>query len=298
MIPDLTFDTVKGIVLTVLKCIADRISPGIIVRGKMEETKRAILVVSFGTSYEETRKKTIEKIEEDVRKAYSRWGVYRAWTSGMICKRILKRDGIFIPNVQQALEQMMDDGVREVVVQPTHVMNGIENDRMIADITRVQDRFERIIVSEPLLSGKKDCDQVIQAVACEIPVKKNESLVLMGHGTEHHANTVYAALDYQFKDMGYSNIHMGTVESYPTFDSVLKQVNEQKPERVILAPFMIVAGDHANNDLFGSDEDSWKSRFESAGYEVICFRKGLGEYPGVRSILLKHLQAAAGTLEV
>lgn len=265
---------------------------------KKEMKKRAILVVSFGTSYEETRKKTIDKIEEDIQNAYPQWRVYRAWTSGMICKRLLERDGVFVPNVPQAMEQMAADGVEEVVVQPTHVMNGIENDRMTADIMCSRDKFKKIVISEPLLSGKRDCDQVIHAVACSISVKAQEALVLMGHGTEHHANSIYAALDYQFKDMGYPNIHMGTVENYPPFESVLKQVNEQKPERVILAPFMIVAGDHANNDLFGADEDSWKSRFEEAGYEVVCVPKGLGEYPGVRSILLGHLRTAIGALAV
>lgn len=257
----------------------------------------AILVVSFGTSYEETRKKTIDRIENEIQEAYPQYRLYRAWTSGMIRRKILKRDGIRIPDVKGAMEQMRLDGIENVVVQPTHVLNGVENDLMTEAVLSYEGQFNRIAIGAPLLTSQEDNDRIVQVIADELRPGENEALVLMGHGTEHFANSVYAALDYQFKDMGYSNIFMGTVEAYPAFESVLKQVNKMKPQKVILAPFMIVAGDHATNDLSGDEEDSWKSRFEKEGYMVECILKGLGEYEGVRKLFLDHVAVAAERLE-
>ena len=259
--------------------------------------KRAILVVSFGTSYEETRKKTIDCIEQEIRQQYPEDKVYRAWTSKIIRKKIEKRDGIVIPDVKGALQQMAQDGVEEVIVQPTHVLNGIENDLMTEEVMSFQGQFDHIIVGAPLLTSQEDKDDVVRAVTDTLCPSSEEALVLMGHGTEHYANSVYAALDYQFKDIGYKNIFMGTVESYPSFESLLRQVGKLQPERVVLAPFMIVSGDHAINDMSGDGEDSWKSRFEQAGYQVRCIQKGLGEYPQVRRILLKHVAVSVSKLE-
>ena len=134
---------------------------------------------------------------------------------------------------------------------------------------------------------------MIRAVAEELSPDESEALVLMGHGTTHFANSIYAALDYQFKDMGYSNIFLGTVEAYPSLVSLMKQVHAYNPEKVVLAPFMIVAGDHAKNDLSSEDEDSWRSQFEKEGFQVECLLKGLGEYPAVRQLFLKHVNEAA-----
>ncbi|MCD7954403.1 MAG: sirohydrochlorin cobaltochelatase [Lachnospiraceae bacterium] len=258
----------------------------------MSESKKAILVVSFGTSYEETRKKTIDRIEECVRERFPAWKVYRAWTSGMIRQKIEKRDGIKIPDVKRALIQMAADGMTEVVVQPTHVLNGIENDQMQETVKACRHLFSKVETGKPLLTTREDNRRMIQIVVREMEPKPDEALVLMGHGTEHYANSIYAALDYQFKDMGYPNIFMGTVEAYPALDSLIRQVKEKGLEKVILAPFMIVAGDHAENDLAGADEDSWKSRFEKAGFEVTCVLRGLGEYPGVRELFLDHVLEA------
>lgn len=258
----------------------------------MSEIRKAILVVSFGTSYEDTRRKTIDQIEADMQAQFPDYRVYRAWTSGMIRRKIEKRDGVRIPDVAGAMEQMAAENVEEVIVQPTHVMNGIENDQMLKDVASRKHLFVRIAVGAPLLTAHEDSVRVVRLVAKELQPKKDEALVLMGHGSEHYANAIYAALDYQFKDMGYPNIFMGTVEAYPAFDSLLKRIREQNPRRVVLAPFMIVAGDHAENDLAGEDEDSWKCRFEREGFPVSCVLKGLGEYPGVRRLFLEHAQAA------
>ena len=211
----------------------------------MDNKRKAILVVSFGTSYSETRKKTIEQIEKEIGNAFPEYALYRAWTSGMIRKKLLKRDGIFIADVRGAMEQMKADGITDLIVQPTHVLNGIENDLMLETVQAYEKQFAHIAVGRPLLSSQEDHDRVVEAVIGELCPSSDEALVLMGHGTEHFANSVYAALDYQFKDTGYRNVFMGTVEAYPTFESLLRQVKELKPERVILAPFMIVAGDHA-----------------------------------------------------
>ena len=157
------------------------------------------------------------------------------------------------------MEQMLLDGITDVIVQPTHVINGIENDQMKADALSFRDRFSSIVFGDPLLTTEEDNQAVVQAVAGEFQDMDQETaLVLMGHGTEQYANSVYAALDYRFKDMGHKNIFLGTVEAYPALDSLLRAADSFQPKKIVLAPFMIVAGDHAQNDLAGEDPDSWR----------------------------------------
>lgn len=262
----------------------------------MEKKETAVLAVSFGTSYENTRKKTLDVIEREIREAYPDRAFYRAWTSGMIRKKIRERDGICIPGVKEALEQMKEDGIRQIAVQPTHMMNGLEYWKLYREISEERDSFAQVSIGKPLLTELKDCDRVLRELLKEIPVSEEEALVLMGHGSLHYANFVYGALDYRLKELGYRNVSVGTVEAWPSLESVLRQVNAQRPERVILAPFMMVAGDHVRNDLAG-EEGSWKSRFLAEGYPVECVLKGLGEYPGIRKILMEHLQDAVSELE-
>lgn len=259
----------------------------------MQNTKKAILVVSFGTSYNPTREKTIDVIEKEVAEAFPDYQVYRAWTSKMIMAKILKRDGVKINNVKEAMEQMLKDQVTEVIVQPTHVINGIENERMKEDALSYQKDFARISFGTPLLTSEQDSWDMIEAIHEEFScLTEDEDLVLMGHGTTHYANSIYAALDYSFKDKGYANIHLGTVEAYPSMETLLKKVTERNPRKVYLAPFMIVAGDHARNDLAGNDPDSWLCQFQAKGFSVVCCLKGLGEYPAVRKLLIRHVQDA------
>ncbi|MCD7744887.1 MAG: sirohydrochlorin cobaltochelatase [Lachnospiraceae bacterium] len=263
----------------------------------MNRKKTAILVVSFGTSYEETRKKTLDRMEDRVREQFPDVPVYRAWTSGIIRRKIEKRDGIHIPDVKSALALMAADGMTEVVVSPTHVINGIENDRMLEEVNACRYLFSRVSVGRPLLTTQEDNRRIVQVVAQELAPKEDEALVLMGHGTEHYANAIYAALDYQFKDMGHPNIFVGTVEAYPALESLIRSVRKRNPARVILAPFMVVAGDHAEHDLAGEGAASWKSCFEKAGFEVSCVLKGLGEYAGVQEMFLEHVQSALDELK-
>lgn len=254
--------------------------------------ENAILAVSFGTSHADTREKTIDRIEEDIQKAYPDDKVYRAWTSKMIIKKIWNRDGVKIFNVKEAMEQMKADGIKNVLVQPTHVINGIENDLMQEDVKAYADAFESISFGTPLLTTEEDNIRVAKAVAEDLQPGKENALVLMGHGTSHYANSVYAALDYRFKDMGYDNIFLGTVEAYPSLVSLMKQVHAYHPKKVILAPFMIVAGDHAKNDLSSEEEDSWRSQFEKEGFQVECLLKGLGENETIRQIFIDHIEEA------
>lgn len=256
---------------------------------------KAILVVSFGTSVNETREKTIDRIEADIKNAFPEYAVYRAWTSGRIIRKLRQRDGVHIDTVTEAMERMLADGVTEVIVQPTHVIGGIENDRMTEDALAFQDRFMSIRFGRPLLSGEEDSDRVIRAVMEEYKeLPSADALVLMGHGTPHQVNEVYAALDGRFKAMGYANVFLGTVEASPSLDTLLSSVRAYKAGRVTLAPFMVVAGDHALNDMSGDDGESWKSRFEAEGFTVRCVLRGLGEYESIRRLYVKHIQDAVG----
>jgi cobalamin biosynthesis Co2+ chelatase CbiK len=256
-----------------------------------KENNKAILVVSFGTSYEDTRKKTIDVIEKEIENTFQEYKVYRAWTSKMILKKISERDGLDIDTVTQAMKRMAADGIAEVLIQPTHILNGIENDIMTQDVLAFKDSFDKIIFGDALLTTTEDNMAVIEAIHKNFAsLADDEVLVLMGHGSTHYVNTAYAALDYMFKDMGYKNIFLGTVEAYPGVETIIKKIKEYHPRKVILAPFMIVAGDHATHDMAHEDPDSWRSRFESAGFDVECVMKGIGEYPEIREIILAHVK--------
>lgn len=257
-----------------------------------KETKKAILAVSFGTSHNDTRKITIDAIKKDMQDAFPAYSLYRAWTSKMIIKKVNSRDGVHIYTVKEAMEQMLQDGITDVLIQPTHVINGIENDLMKEDALAFQEQFHSISFGDPLLTSEQDNLAVIDAITSEFKdLTKDEVLVLMGHGTTHYANAIYAALDYTFKDKGYQNIFLGTVEAYPTMESLLKMVHAYQPKKVVLAPFMIVAGDHAKNDMASNEPDSWYSQFKAEGYNVEPILKGLGEYPGIRKLFIEHLKA-------
>lgn len=258
-----------------------------------QKIQKAILVVSFGTTFHKTREKTIDRIEKEIQEAYPEYQIYRAWTSKMILAKLLRRDGIRIPTVTEAVETMLADGITELVVQPTHIINGVENDQMKQDVQQYVHRFEKVIFGAPLLTSTRDNEEAIRAVMAEFSdLKETEGLVFMGHGTTHYANTVYAALDYTFKDLGYPHVFLGTVEAYPSLETLLKQVVSFSPEKVVLAPFMVVAGDHAIHDMSSEDEDSWRSQFVRAGFSVKCVMKGLGEYPGIRRMYIRHIQEA------
>lgn len=263
-----------------------------------QQTDKAILVVSFGTSYEASRKATIEKIEQDIRNAFQDHRIYRAWTSKFIISILKKRDNYTVPTVKEALKQMITDGIREVVVQPTHILDGIENNIMKEEVLSYKESFDKIAFGTPLLADSKDESQAINAVTTEFSdLKETEALVFMGHGTTHQVNTVYAGLDQKFKESAHANVFIGTVEVDPTIHDLVKEVTSFQPSKIYVTPFMIVAGDHAHNDMVGDSPDSWVCQFENAGFEVCPIIKGLGEYPGIRRMYVEHAQKAIDSMK-
>lgn len=258
-----------------------------------EAAKPVILVVSFGTSYNDSREATIGTVEQKIAAAFPEYEVRRAFTSQIIIDKLASRDGLAIDNVDQAMQRLAADGVKTLVVQPTHVMNGFEYEEMMAAIAPYAAQFDSIAYGKPLLTSVEDYFQLVEEIGAELPqAQSGEIFALMGHGTEHYANATYAALDYAFKDAGRDDVFVGTVEGYPDLDAVLRRAKESGAAKVTLLPLMIVAGDHAANDMAGDEEGSWKLAFKGEGYEVDCLLKGLGEYAGVQDHFVRHVQAA------
>ena len=257
--------------------------------------KGVILAVSFGTSYNDSRDKTIGAIENALTEAYPDYEVRRAFTSQIIIDKLKERDGLEIDNVTEALDRLVADGVKELIVQPTHVMHGYEYDDTVEEIEKYRDKFDSVTVAEPLLDTNEDYADVAAAVAddtAEYVTDENTAVVLMGHGTEHDSNTSYAKLQDVYTSNGPKNYYIGTVEATPTLDEVMQTVKDNGYTKVILRPLMVVAGDHANNDMAGDEEDSWKSVFEKEGFEVECVLKGMGEIPAIQQIYVRHVKDA------
>ena len=253
--------------------------------------KKALLVVSFGTSYDETRKKTIDQIEIDLSKAFPEYEFRRAWTSQMIINKIKKRDGTHINNPTEALEKLHSEGYEEVLIQPTHIINGSEYEGLYHDLLNSKDKFKSISIGSPLLTSMEDYKKVASAMSPVFPKDAdNKIILLMGHGSEHHANSTYSCMDYVFKEEGYSNVYIATVEGFP--DTFFSQTASNPIKNILLMPFMIVAGDHIQNDLVGDEEDSWKNILLSKGYNVDSILIGMGEIQEVRDIFIEHAKEA------
>ena len=251
--------------------------------------EKGILVVSFGTSHLDTMEKTISVIEREISERFQEYRVYRAFTSGMIIRKLKRTENLAVDTVQEALNRMKEDGIEDVIVQPTHIINGVEYDRMMKDLMENMFLFRRIRVGKPLLSSVDDYKKSIHAVMAETQLEDDEMLVLMVHGTDHHPNSAYPTLEYTFHALGYNQVLVGTVESFPELKNVMAKLEISGKKKVVLMPFMLVAGDHAKNDMAG-EEDSWKSELEDAGYEVRVIMKGLGEFEGIRKIFTEHLE--------
>ena len=260
---------------------------------------RELLVVSFGTSFNDSRRLTIGGIESAIEAACPDFSVRRGFTSQIIIDHVKSRDNVSIDNVKEALDRAMNNGVKTLVVQPTHLMNGYEYTDLVNELAQYSDAFEQIAVGEPLLTSDEDFQAVAKAIVdatAEYDDGKT-AIVFMGHGTEADSNGVYTQMQSVLKDMGASNYFIGTVEATPSLDDVLKMVQEGDYTRVVLEPLMVVAGDHANNDMAGDEEDSWKSVFTAAGYEVEVVLRGLGEMEDIQKLYVAHAQAAIATLQ-
>ena len=255
----------------------------------MKDLKRAILVVSFGTSHEDTLAKTIAAIETTVGEAFRERTLRRAFTSGMIMRKLAK-EGTAVDDVPTALKKLLEEGYDDIVLQPTHIINGEEYEKLMVQAEPFVDEFDQFAFGEPLLTTVEDFKEVAQVLIDSLPAKEEgTAIAFMGHGTEHFANSAYAQMHYLFHDMGRPDIVVGTVEGYPEFPEVLRRIQEMGDvKKVILHPMMIVAGDHAKNDLAGDEDDSWKSMLEAEGYEVSCVLRGLGELEGIRDIYVRH----------
>ena len=288
-------------------------------RNQDEIGEKELLVVSFGTSFNDSRATDIKGIEDALAKAFPDWSVRRAFTAQIIINHVQARDGEKIDNMDQALERAVANGVKTLVVQPTHLMHGAEYDEMCEALDAYKDKIENIVVAEPLLGEVGNDATVINAdkeavakavVAAAVADGKFESidkaaedgtaLVLMGHGTAHVAKVTYSQMQTQMEKLGYKNVFIGTVEGEPeetSCEAVIEAVKAAGYTKVVLRPLMVVAGDHANNDMAGADEDSWKSMVEAAGLTVECQIAGLGRIDAVQELYVAHTQAAIDTLK-
>ena len=275
-----------------------------------------LLVVSFGTSFNDSRVADIGGVEKALQEAYPDWSVRRAFTAQIIINHVQARDDEKIDNVEQALDRAVDNGVKNLVIQPTHLMHGAEYDELTETVEKYQDKFETVKIAEPLLGEvgsdatvvNEDKAAVAEAITAEaVKTAKYDSLdaaaedgtafVFMGHGTSHTAKISYSQMQTQMENLGYKNVFIGTVEGEPedtSCEAVIEKVKEAGYKKVILRPLMVVAGDHANNDMAGDDDDSWKSQFEASGeFDSIDTQiAGLGEIADVQQLYVAHTKAA------
>ena len=287
-------------------------------RNQDEIGENELLVVSFGTSFNDSRVADIKGIEDALQAAYPDWSVRRAFTAQIIINHIQARDGEKIDNMTQALDRAVANGVKNLVVQPTHLMHGAEYDEMCEAIEAYKDQFESVSIAEPMLgevgsdatvinADKEAVAKAITATAVseagfeslEAAKDAGTAFVFMGHGTAHVAKVTYSQMQTQMQNLGYENVFIGTVEGEPeetSAEAVIEAVKAAGYTNVVLRPLMVVAGDHANNDMAGSDDDSWKTMFEAAGFTVDCQIHGLGEIADVQALYVAHTKAAIEAL--
>lgn len=255
--------------------------------------RTALLVVSFGTAYEETRKRTLDAIEADLRAVFPDRAFYRAWTSGTIRRKLREGKGIRIDSVAEAMERMLRDGVTDLLVQPTHMMAGGEYEAVRQAIRAHARRFDALRMGDPLLADGESLADLADAIAsAHAELRDDELLALMGHGSAHGRFPAYELLDERFRTSGHANICVGTVEHAPGIAPVLARVDARKPRKVYIAPLLVVAGGHAVVDMAGDGPESWKSRIGATGVQTECVLKGMGEYGAVRDLYVKHARQA------
>ncbi len=253
--------------------------------------KKGILVVSFGTSYEETRKTCIESVETKIAQEFLWFDVRRAFTSNMIINKLKSRDNIIVDTPHEALIKMRDEKFNEVIVQPLHIIPGKEYGDIVETVREFDNSFDKLILGRPLLTLVKDYKIAVNALKHQLPeLSQDKAVLLMGHGTYHPANACYSCLQNVINDENL-NVYVGTVKGYPEIEHIIPKLKKAKIKKVVLMPFMLVAGDHAKNDLAG-EKDSWKSLLQKEGFEVEVYMHGLGENPKYQDIYVKHIRDA------
>lgn len=262
--------------------------------------KKAILVVSFGTTYADTRKVTTDAVEAKIKAAFPEYDVRHAFTSRIIIKKLAERDGLVVDTEKQALEKLKAEGYKEIVIQPLHVEAGDEYSKLMRIVDKYEKSFDKVSVGRPILyytgqEGEKPDDYAIaiKALQDQLPkLGKNEAVGLMGHGGVNPSNTAYAALQLKLQDAGLKNVFVFTVEGYPTYENMVTALKANKIKKITLMPFMLVAGDHAQNDMAGDEKDSFKSQLTAAGFQVEAYIHGLGENKGIQDIYVQHVKDA------
>ena len=251
------------------------------------------MVVSFGTSFDEALP-AIVNIEETCKKAFPEYDFFRAFTSGMIIRKLKKTRQQIIHSPEEIMEQLAGAGYEEVICQPTHIINGMEYEKMMNMLAPYKEKIPLIRVGTPLLTEEEDYKKACEIDMKEIklPMAEDEAFVLMGHGTEHFANSAYCQFENMLRDLGYENTYVGTVEGFPGLDYVIRRLKLRQIKKVYLMPLMIVAGDHARNDLAGAEEDSWDSILKAEGFETQIILKGLGEIDAIAEMFVEHLRQA------
>jgi sirohydrochlorin cobaltochelatase len=269
------------------------------IRNQDEIGDNELLVVSFGTSYNDSRRLTIGAIEAALEKSFPEYAVRRGFTANIVIDHVAKRDGVLIDDIDAALKRAVDNGVKNLVVQPTHLMNGLEYEEITGKIAEYSDAFDKVAIGEPLLTSDDDFAKVEKAITDWTKEYDDgeTAICFMGHGTEADSNAVYQKMQDLLTKDGFANYYVGTVEAEPSVEDVLEKVKAGNYKKVILEPLMVVAGDHANNDMAGDEEDSWKSVFEAEGYEVKCLLRGLGENEDIQSIYVDHAQKAIDSIK-
>lgn len=260
---------------------------------KQRASKKALLVISFGTSYADSREKSIAATENALARAFPEYDLRRAFTSGKVIEKVKIQEGITLDSVRAAVERFALEEYREVLAQPLHVIAGIEFEKILAGLAPYARRFDRLAIGRPLLSDPEDFDAVAEVLRDELPARApGEAVVLMGHGSRHFANAAYTALDRTFATHQRPDVHVATVEGAPTLGELLPQLKANGVRRVTLMPFMLVAGDHARNDMAGASPESWKNILERQGFQVAVRMRSLGEMPGIHRLYVAHARAA------
>lgn len=249
--------------------------------------KKAALIVSFGTSSPDVIEKNIVPIENEIEHEFPEYKIYRAFTSRIILKKLEKN--FPVDCVPSAMERMKKDGIREVIIQPTYIIPGVEFNYMLSLAAPYVDSFDSITTGLPLLYHSSDFRAVVDIISKDY-YREDRGLILMGHGSDHFANAAYPALDYAFKKSGFKNVFIGTVEGEPDICDVIKLIGQTSLKKVDLLPLLIVAGEHASNDMAGDAPDSWKNILSKNGYEVNCILKGLGENLEIRRMFIRHME--------